>query len=154
MTEAGTKAAFDQRLYVPWWGWPPPLLAAGLLAAEVHMGHPGVRSWLPYVVTIVPTVLLLWWLGRSRVRVVDDVLWVGRAHLPRRYMGEITVVDKHRKRHAMGRELDPAAFVSHRPWVGPMVRVEVDDPEDPTPYWLFSTRTPQELVRALSRSGT
>jgi hypothetical protein len=33
------------------------------------------------------------------------------------------------------------------------VRVELTDPEDPTPYWLFSTRRPQrvaELLRARS----
>ena len=28
------------------------MLAAGLLAAEVHLGYPGVRAWLPYVLLL------------------------------------------------------------------------------------------------------
>jgi hypothetical protein len=30
------------------------------------------------------------------------------------------------------------------------VRVEVVDPQDPTPYWLVSTRRPDDLARALT----
>jgi hypothetical protein len=30
-----------------------------------------------------------------------------------------------------------------------MVRLRLDDPEDPTPYWLFSVRRPEALVRHL-----
>jgi hypothetical protein len=29
------------------------------------------------------------------------------------------------------------------------VRVTVTDPQDPTPYWLVSTRHPEKLVEAL-----
>jgi hypothetical protein len=43
------------------------------------------------------------------------------------------------------------ACVTHRGWVGPMVRVELRDPADPTPYWLFSVRSAEELA-ALLRS--
>jgi hypothetical protein len=31
------------------------------------------------------------------------------------------------------------------------VRVDLEDPLDPTPYWLLSTRRPQELAAALAR---
>jgi hypothetical protein len=30
-----------------------------------------------------------------------------------------------------------------------MIRVWVDDPADPVPYWLVSTRSPQRLAAAL-----
>jgi hypothetical protein len=29
------------------------------------------------------------------------------------------------------------------------VRVHVNDPDDPTPYWMISTRRPDELVAAI-----
>ena len=45
--------------------------------------------------------------------------------------------------------MDPAAFVLHRTWVGPMVLVVLDDPDDPTPYWLISSRDPEKLIAAL-----
>jgi hypothetical protein len=142
----------SERLYVPWWNWPLPLVMAGLLAAEIDMGYPGVRAWLPYVVMLPLVVALMITLGRTRVRVTggdEPELWVGDAHLPLRYAGEVEVIDKQHKRKALGQDADPAAFVLHRGWVGPVVRVRLTDPEDPTPYWLFSTRNPEAVAELL-----
>ncbi|GAA4931379.1 DUF3093 family protein [Actinomycetospora succinea] len=130
------------------------LLMVGLLAAELHMGHPGVRSWLPYVLLMPLGVVLLVWLGRVRVAVDADgpgarELRAGPAHLPVSQIGRVDVVTGEAKREALGPQLDPEAFVLHRPWVGPVVRIEVIDPDDPTPYWVVSTRRPEELLAAL-----
>jgi hypothetical protein len=53
----------------------------------------------------------------------------------------------------VGREGDPAAFVSIRPWIGPGVQVWLDDEDDPTPYWVVSTRHPEQVVRAVRATG-
>ncbi|MGH3762085.1 DUF3093 domain-containing protein [Actinophytocola sp.] len=151
-TQASTGTRYRERLYVSWYWWPLPLLAAGLLAAEVHLGYPGVRAWLPYVVLLPLTALLIWRAGSTSVRVQDGDLWVGKAHLPLRYVGEIQVVSAKDKRKALGPHLDPAAYVLHRGWIGPVVRLRQTDPGDPTPYWVFSTRHPDRLVEAL-RAG-
>ena len=37
----------------------------------------------------------------------------------------------------------------HRAWVGPMVLLVLDDPDDPTPYWLVSSRHPDRVLAAL-----
>ena len=154
----GDGADYDERLTVPWWWWPPALLIAVLLAAELHMGYPGVRSWLPYVLLLPLAAAVLIWLGRVRVgvgtpsggaeRAVRE-LRAGVAHLPVSLVGRVDVVTGEAKREALGPQLDPQAFVLHRPWVGPAVRIEVLDPDDPTPYWVISTRRPQELLAAL-----
>lgn len=140
---------FRERLYVTWWLWPLPLLAAVLLAAEVHMGFPGVRSWLPYVVLLPLTIVLIVRMGATKVEVSGGELRVGEAHIPLTLLGDVEIISPADRRAAMGRELDPAAFVLHRGWIKPMVRVRVTDPEDPTPYWLISTRRPDELASAL-----
>ncbi len=143
--------AYAERLYVTWYWWLLPLVAAGLLAAEVHLGYPGVRAWLPYVVLLPLTALLIFRAGRTPVRVVDGELRVGVAHVPLEFVGEIKVVGPKQKRAALGPHLDPAAFVLHRGWVGPLVRVEITDPDDPKPYWVFSSRHPERLAKALRR---
>jgi len=122
---------------VPWWWWPPALLIAVLMAAELHMGYPGVRSWLPYVLLLPLAAAVLIWLGRVRVgvgtpsggaeRAVRE-LHAGVAHLPVSMVGRVDVVTGEAKREALGPQLDPQAFVLHRPWVGPAVRIEVLDP--------------------------
>ena len=37
-----------------------------------------------------------------------------------------------------------------RGWVSPVVRIELSDPSDPTPYWIVSTRSPAALVAAIA----
>jgi hypothetical protein len=136
---------------VPLWWYLPAIGVATLLGAEVHMGYPGIRSWIGYAITVPVFVVALFWLGRSRVRVADGELQVGAARLPLRYVGRVEVVPKDGKQVALGPELDPTAYLLHRAWVGPVVRMEVTDPEDPTPYWIFSVRDTEGLLAALDR---
>ncbi|MFF5989060.1 DUF3093 domain-containing protein [Prauserella flavalba] len=155
-TRAKAALAHSERLYLSWWGWPLPLLGGALLAAEIHMGYPGVRAWLPYVILLPVVVVLLLGMGRLTVSVTsgsERELWVGDAHLPLRFVGEVEVIGKAAKRKALGPELDPAAFVAHRGWVPTMVRIHLTDPEDPTPYWLISTRHPERLAELLRGHG-
>lgn len=140
---------FRERLYVTWWIWPLPLLGAGLLAAEVHMGFPGVRSWLPYAILLPLTIMMLVRTGSTKVEVADGELRAGDAHIPLGLLGDVEIIAPEERRMAMGPYLDPAAFVVQRGWIKPLVRVRVTDPEDPTPYWVISTRHPEELVAAI-----
>jgi hypothetical protein len=146
---------FDERLSVPLWWYLPALGLAVLLGAEVHMGYPGIRSWIGYAITIPLCLGALLWLGHVRVRVVGDAddgeLRAGEARLPLRYVGRVDVVRREGKQAALGPELDPAAFLMHRAWIGPVVRIEVTDPDSDTPYWIVSTRDPDALVAALGR---
>lgn len=147
------RPAFSERLYLPWWHWILPLIGAGLLAAEVDMGYPGLRGWLSYLITIPLTLLLLWRFGSATVVVKDGELWVGEAHLPLEFAGETQIIPAHLKRQVLGPAFDPAAFALHRSWVGPMVWIHNTDEADPTPYWLVSTRHPERLVAAMDSAG-
>jgi hypothetical protein len=142
--------AFDERLSVPWWWYVPAAGIGVLLGAEIHMGYPGVRSWIGYAVLIPLIVGAVYTFGRTRVQVDENELRVGSAVLPRRFVGRVEVVDRRDKQAALGPELDPAAHVLLRGWVGPLVRLEVTDPDDPTPYWVFSVREPDRLLSALA----
>lgn len=136
---------------MPLWWYLPALGLAVLLGAEVHMGYPGVRSWIGYAITVPLCLGAMVWLGRVRVQVADGELRAGEARLPLRYVGRVDVVPREDKQVALGPELDPAAFLMHRAWIGPVVRIEVTDPDDDTPYWIVSTRDPDALVKALGR---
>lgn len=143
---------YRERLMVPWWWWPPGLGLAALIALEVNQGVPAVPVWLPYAVLLPVAAIALLWLGRLDVRVVGGPhaeLWVGAAHLPVSVISRSAEVPRTAKSAALGRQLDPAAFVVHRAWVGPMVLLVLDDPDDPTPYWLVSCRRPDRVLAAL-----
>jgi hypothetical protein len=147
---ASGPVVFHERLYLTWWHWLLPLVAAFLLAAEVDMGYPGIRAWLPYVITIGLCLLLCWRFSAAKVEVRDGELWVGQAHLPLEFVGEVQIVPPAAKRKVLGPAFDPAAFALTRSWIGPMVWLEVRDENDPTPYWLISSRKPEKLVTALT----
>ncbi|MHA6783567.1 DUF3093 domain-containing protein [Pseudonocardia saturnea] len=153
-TEPATSgtSGFDERLSVPWWWYLPSTGVAVLLGAEIHMGYPGLRSWIGYAVLIPLAALVLVWLGRARVQVRDGELRAGPATLPLRHVGRVDVIrGRDDKQVALGPDLDPAAYMLHRAWVKPVVRLEVTDPQDPTPYWVVSVRDADALVRALGR---
>ena len=144
---------YRERLWVPWWWWPLGLGVAALIAKEVNMGVRTLPPWLPYVVLGAVAAGVLLWLGRVEVRVVEtgpDVeLWAGQAHLPASVVSRTEEIPRTAKSAALGRQLDPAAFVLHRGWVGPLVLLVLDDPDDPTPYWLVSARHPERVLSAL-----
>lgn len=153
---------YRERLSVPWWWWPPGLGLAGLIALEVNQGVPALPNWVPFAVLLPVAAVVLLWFGKTEVRVVsahvrstegsgsgETELWVGGAHLPVSVIARSAEVPKSAKSAALGRQLDPAAYVVHRAWVGPMVLLILDDPDDPTPYWLVSCRHPDRVLAAL-----
>ncbi|MDG4792341.1 DUF3093 domain-containing protein [Micromonospora sp. WMMD1082] len=141
--------AYAERLRLPWWWWLAALAAAALLATEVWMGGAGVRAWLPFAVLLPATVAGLAWLGRIRVAVTDGELRVDDARLPVRFVADAIALDADGRREVLGVGADPLAFVVQRPWISGAVQVILDDPADPTPFWVVSSRHPVELADAL-----
>ncbi|WP_083962321.1 DUF3093 domain-containing protein [Hoyosella altamirensis] len=149
-----TQAEFTEQLWVPWWWWPLGLVASSLVATQFALGISALPAWLPYVVLAPVPIWVLWYLSRTKLRVTHHgpegpALHVGDAYLPTSVIARTAVIPPSAKRAAMGRQLDPAAYVQHRNWVRPMVLVVLDDPDDPTPYWLVSTRRPERLIEAI-----
>lgn len=138
-----------ERLRLPWWLWLLLLSTVAILAAEIHMGAPGIRAWVPYVVLLPLTAWGLWWLGRIQVTVAGDELHVDDAHLPVRFVADATPLDSEQRRDLLGRDAQPLAFVIQRPWVTGAVKVTLADPDDPTPYWVVSSRQPAALAEAI-----
>jgi Protein of unknown function (DUF3093) len=149
VTQRAPGVAYRETLRTPWWWYPISLFVASLLAAEFRIGGLILTVWIPFCALLPLSVVLVWWLGRSRLEVSGGELRVRGAHLPLRYVSGVIALDGQTLRRVVGREGDPAAYVSIRPWIGPGVQVWVDDDEDPTPYWVVSTRTPDQLVSAV-----
>ncbi len=132
---------------------------AALIAFEVNLGVRTLPNWVPFAVLLPVAAAVLVWFSKTEVRVVvgggaggsgaETELWVGDAHLPVSVIARSAEVPRSAKSAALGRQLDPAAYVVHRAWVGPMALLVLDDPDDPTPYWLVSCRRPDRVLSAL-----
>lgn len=142
---------YDERLTAPPWVWAAVLSVAGVSAAALHGGAPGWRSVVPYAVLLPLAVTGLLWASRGRVRIADHVLHVPGARIPLDHLGGVTPLTREGTRRVRGPLAEPRAYVVTRGWLAQSVRVQVEDPEDDTPYWLVGTRRPEDLAAALQR---
>lgn len=152
MSEAsGTStgpAAYVERLTPAWWVW----LTCGLVGASSGLAALRVTGPTGATVTAVVGVVLveaLLALSSATVRVADGHLQAGRARLPLRVAGEVSELDAATMAALRGPQIDARAYLCQRGWIPRGVKVELVDPDDPTPYWLVSSRRPAALVRAL-----
>ncbi|MFE4017930.1 DUF3093 domain-containing protein [Streptomyces sp. NPDC059101] len=88
--------------------------------------------------------------GSVRIRVVGGALIAGEAKIPVSALGEAQVLDAAEALAWRTHKADARAFMLLRSYVPTAVRVEITDPEDPTPYAYLSTREPERLVSALT----
>ena len=143
-----SDVVFRERLWPGPGGW-IGALAAGLVAALVlwPVGH-AVAAVVGVAVTIAVCVALA--LTSPVIEVSGGELRAGRAHVPVALLRDptpITTADD--MRTELGPRLDARAFVCLRAWARTGLKAALDDPADPTPYWLVSTRRPAELAAAL-----
>lgn len=147
---------FSERQPVPFTWWIGAIGVVALISYQAQMQR---DLWASVVAAIFFGVLAVWALlslSRTKIAVVKDSegeIWLhaGQARLPASVVSRTLVVPPTAKQAAMGRQLDPAAFVIHKAWIPTMAMIVLDDPDDPTPYWLISTKEPQELLESLGR---
>lgn len=143
------SVVFREKLWPSFWIW---LVAAGLSGAGILVFAPismaaGVTAAV--VLFAILTVLLV--LSTPSITVTAETLRVGRASIERRFVGSAEAFRGSDATAERGTRLNGLAFMCIRGWIDPVVRIEITDPADRTPYWLASSRHPDELVAALSR---
>jgi hypothetical protein len=83
------------------------------------------------------------------ITVTEATLTSKNAIIDRKFLGEATVITKSQQFEELGQRLDARAWLAIQASVKGLVKVQVNDPEDPTPYWLISTRNPEKLAKLL-----
>ena len=142
--------SYAERLGVPlrWWVQGTMLVATLWLAVAVAV--PALGAWIVTAVALAVLALGLWSYGAARISVADGTFRAGRAHIAARYVGTAIPLDAEETRRTAGADADARAYLLLRPYLKRAVKVEITDPADPAPYWLVSTRRPEELARALA----
>ncbi|MGY2703867.1 MULTISPECIES: DUF3093 domain-containing protein [unclassified Nocardioides] len=142
--------AYAERLGVPlrWWVQGTMLVATLWLAVVVAL--PAVAAWVVTLVALATMAFLFSMIGAARVVVADGRFRAGRAHIGAEHLGAVTALDAEETRRTAGVEADARAYLLLRPYLHRAVKVEITDPADPAPYWLVSTRHPEDLARALT----
>jgi len=151
MPATGPATDYQERLHVPlrWWVQATMFLATFWLALIVAL--PAWIAWVASAALLAGIYGIFGWLGSAQVQVRDGMLCAGLARIPLSQVGAAEALDKDATRRVHGVEADARAFLVTRPYISRAVKVAIDDPADPTPYWLISSRHPRQLAAALTR---
>ncbi len=142
-------STFTSRDRWPIWLWLFSLFLTGSLAVaiQVALGNN------PAGAAAVALTFLLFWAALSTplpISLDDKYLRVGGASIERSFISKAVPLSARDMALTRGREADARCWMALRFWVSSGVKVEINDPRDPTPYWLVSAKRATELAAALN----
>jgi hypothetical protein len=85
------------------------------------------------------------------VSLSDKYLQVGRANISTNLISKASEIPASEAFMERGAKLNPKAYFRFQLGVKGLVKVEINDPADPTPYWLFASRNPDLVVGYLNK---
>jgi len=129
-----------------WWVLSALFSLSWLAAVGFYLGPlPGLLSFL-----VAQGLLTALFLGTAvRLRLEGSQLRVGRAVLDLAYVSTVRPLDAQQTTDRSGPQADARAHLVLRPYVKTAVELTLDDPADPVPYWLVSTRRAILLADAI-----
>ncbi|WP_405998043.1 DUF3093 domain-containing protein [Streptomyces sp. NBC_00829] len=139
---------YEERLTAPrsWWAITALMGVAGGLVL-LPLGPLPMLGGLILATAVAGVVVSSY--GSVRIRVVAGSLVAGDARIPLTALGDAEVLDAQEARAWRSFKADARAFMLLRSYVPTALRIEVTDPDDPTPYVYLSTRNPKALAAAL-----
>ena len=139
---------YRERLWPSWWVF---LATALVIPASLLVFLPisPIAGYISAVVLYAAIIVVLL-VTSPVIEVTDGMLRVGRARIESTFLGPVTAHEKADAVAERGTRLDARAYLVLRGWIPGVVRIELVDPADPTPYWLVSTKRPKELAAALA----
>jgi hypothetical protein len=146
-----TSAVRYRERLLPQW-WVIVLVLALMLMLAVAYGA-ALGSTAGVLVGAGAVALSAWllWITSPVIRVTSQDLEVAGARLPLERVASARALDRTQLATMRGPGADARLFVSLRPWsaAGGVV-VELDDPSDPHPAWLFTSRHPARVLAAVT----
>jgi hypothetical protein len=144
---------FRERLTVPaiWWVLAGLFSLSVLLAIGAYLG----TVWGVGVSVATMLVAIAIFTSASTVISIDaNQIRIGRASIDHAYIAGCRALDAEQTRRRAGVEADARAHLVLRPYINTAVEITLDDEADPVPYWLVSTRHPQQLAAALHSASS
>ena len=134
-----------------WWVLSVLFSLSWLVAIGFYLGPLAGVLGLVGAQAVVSAVLLV---TAVRLRLDGTELTVGRAVLDLSYVSAVRGLDNEATQTRTGPQADARAHLVLRPYVKTTVELTLDDPVDPVPYWIVSTRQPTRLAEAVAAALT
>ena len=99
----------------------------------------------------IPAILLFSWLGSPLISLTEQSLAIGSVAIDLKHVGKAEVIYPASAFEERGVKLDSRAYTRFQIGVKQMVKIQIEDSQDPTPYWLVATRNPEVLVGLINK---
>jgi hypothetical protein len=146
--ETAETGAYRERL------WPAPwvfLATALVIPASLLVFLPiSLPAGIAVAAGLYVAVLVVLVATTPTIEVTPTTFRAGRARIGREFLGSAQAFTGAQATAERGVNLDARAWMLLRGWLPGLVRVDIIDAADPTPYWLVASRHPAELAKALS----
>jgi Protein of unknown function (DUF3093) len=139
---------WQEKIRWPWWIWFLLLSLDFSIVIAIWAGLGNTAALIATAVTIGLT-CYFYLVTTLKISVKDEVLCVGRAHIEKKFIGAITILEENEFKYLRGAGINPSAFHAFRFWLKTGVKIEINDYRDPTPYWLVSSKKPEKFSEAL-----
>ena len=90
------------------------------------------------------------YLMAPKISVANHVLQVNNALITKDLLGQTIIVEGKDQFLERGQRLSTLAYTKFQIGVKGLVKIELKDEKDPTPYWLIATRHPEVLASHLN----
>jgi Protein of unknown function (DUF3093) len=90
--------------------------------------------------------------GSPVIGVTGSTFVAGRSQLPLTVVSSVTGYSGVEAQLERGQRLDARAWLVIRGWISPIVKIQLLDVNDPTPYWIVSTRHPDAVIAAIAKA--
>ena len=99
----------------------------------------------------IPLVFALTWIAAPLITLTETELRVGNVVIERALLGRVEVVSGKDAFNERGIKLDSRAYTRFQVGVKELVKIEIRDELDPTPYWLIATRNPEVITGLINK---
>ncbi len=96
-------------------------------------------------------ILALSWILSPMITLTEDFLSVGKVQIEANLIGKATEISGAAAFIERGQLLDTRAFTRFQIGVKQLVKIEIVDEQDPTPYWLIASRNPEVLAGLINK---
>ena len=145
-----SPVVFKERASWPIWLWAFLLFLSGSLSIAIWAALGNTWAEVSFLAQALG-LIFLWQSTPLEIEVTADLLRVGPARIERKYISAVTSLTSEEMRILRGPKINTAAYMQIRFWISTGVKITISDPQDPTPYWLVSSKKAHQLAGALNK---
>ena len=145
MTKTSNSASYSERVFPGLSFFLATLFAPAALYLIV-LAFDDFWALITFVVSEL-AIIFLGLFAAPTLSLSSKTLSIGKVQIPTQFVKAVTVVEASAQQSEKGPKLNPSAYVRFQVGVKGLIKVELNDPNDPTPYWLISSRKPDLVAK-------